>query len=70
VTGGVGDAAAYNKSDVRQRLAFLHTPLREKWGMSDVINCMVRIGLSGQIVGHNITYPLLTKWVWSASGSL
>ena len=41
----VGDAAAYNRSDVRQRLAFLYIPLREKW-VGDVMACVVRLGLS------------------------
>jgi len=42
----VGDAAAYNKSDARQRLAFLHIPTLWEVGMFDVVACIVRIGLS------------------------
>ncbi len=50
-------------TDARQRLAFFATyPLREKW-VGDVVACIVRIGLSRGQIGHNITYPLLTKWV-------
>ena len=49
----VGDAAAYNRSDVPQRLAFCKYPLREKW-VVDVVACVVRLDCRGPDRQHHV----------------
>ena len=63
-----GDAAAYNKSDVRQRLAFCTTSTEV--GMFDVVACIAPLDCLGpdSRLQQHVPTSLLTKWVWSALG--